>query len=401
MKKVLAVMLALTMALGMTTVAMASASKPDNISFGFESSSTIYTLNGKTMSKVDDDSRLDPGETYYLPITSLDDTYNKGMKNITSVSAVSNYRLRPSISEGRTVLGTIEFVTKSVSTGNPISDSKLRSNTTGLFIAFTVKESSKTEDIDLSVDFNIYGSTSGSTSYEIEGKDEGTFPLNTVVGYGRREVSGLTVDVSDSYPLINFDECDNEEISIYFMSADTDFRFDVNANGQKETILRYSDDPETSSSYQAIVDKYPDADLSFHLLGGASFKRTGKLYIPASQIDGNNGKPYLYEVTGGKITDQKATYNKDDEMFVVSTNKLGNYVVSDTKLKAGSTSSEDESSDDEDDSSSEVDPIPPDNSNQQINPDTGSKDIVAIAAVLAVVSLAAIGATTLKKRNKK
>lgn len=157
-------------------------------------------------------------------------------------------------------------------------------------------------------------------------------------------------------------------------------------------FLRYNDD-----EVEALTEKYPDATLEFHTFecNNKSFKRVGKLYIPADEIelkDGKMGAPYLYEIVNGKITAVEAKYDSYDEEFVISTNKLGSYVVSDTKLKTASTDDKDDDGDDNKTNGT--------GTSGTGNPDTGANDIVGVAVALAVVSVAAISAASFKKRTK-
>ncbi|MFV0497402.1 MAG: hypothetical protein ACK5L0_04405 [Candidatus Fimivivens sp.] len=84
----------------------------------------------------------------------------------------------------------------------------------------------------------------------------------------------------------------------------------------------------------ALLNKYPSADIRFFNGNGATFPVTsGKLIIFADSND------YLYEVSGSTLTDRSSTWDKSEDAFVVSTTKIGRYVVSDTKLSAKPSSS--------------------------------------------------------------
>ncbi|WP_312641538.1 hypothetical protein [Hydrogenoanaerobacterium sp.] len=389
MKKVLTIVLALTLALGMSTVAFA-ASKTENIHVN---DSEIYTYDSKAkkMEKSDTSKNLIPGKTYYIPVENLDTNYSKKDSstpygNITSTSALSGYKVRRSIDEGAKVISDVQFVIKDVSNGYSTT---VHSSNKYAFIAVTTKDNFATSDITVTMDINVYG----SSTYKFDGNvKDVTVPFNYDFTYGTKDATNY-ISVSDATPVVNFDNVDSDEIEIGFNDAKDDVRFVVNAKGQKELFLRYSDD-ETSSAASAIADKYPEAALDFHLFEGnnKTFRRTGKLYIPAKEIEVKDGKmaaPYLYEIVNGKLTDIKATYDSNAEEFVISTNKLGNYVVSDTKLK--STSDKDESSSKDETSSG---------NGSTGNPDTGANDVIGVAVALAIVSLAAIGATSFKKRTK-
>ncbi|RPF43417.1 hypothetical protein EDD70_2382 [Hydrogenoanaerobacterium saccharovorans] len=392
MKKLLAVVLALTLTLGMTTVAFA-ASKTEDIKID---DSTVYTYDSdsKTMEIA---KKYEPGKTYYIPVWDQDDNYNGTNRNITSTSALSNYKLRRSIDEGAKIISGVDFVIKNVDKFDTASNNNNVSNNKAAFISITTKDVYSSDDIDVEMEIYVYG----NSTYRVNGKDSETINFDKPFEYGSKDATNY-ISVSNSTPIVNFDDIDSDEIEIGFNEAKDDVRFVVNAKGQKELFLRYSND-DGSSIAAPIVDKYPEAALDFHLFEGnnKTFRRTGKLYIPASEIevkDGKMGAPYLYEIVNGKLTEIKATYDSNAEEFVISTNKLGNYVVSDTKLKS-TTEKDESSSKDETSSTTETTTTKPGTSTG--NPDTGANDVVGVAVALAVVSLAAIGATSsFKKRTK-
>jgi len=402
MKKLLAVVLALTLALGMTTVAFA-ASKTEKILVGSKNELFTYDSDKKVMTVAKGED-FAPGKTFYIPVWNEHSDYNNGNKNITSTSALSGYKLRRSIEDGSKVISNVQFVVKNVDKFEGTEDYKdyKFSNNKQAFICITTKDLYSSDDIDVDMDINVYG----SSTYKVEGGDsvsgnDLTVTFDHTLSYESKDATNY-ISVTDAKPIINFDDIDSDEIEIGFNEAKDDVRFVVNAKGQKELFLRYSND-DGSSIAAPIVDKYPEAALDFHLFEGnnKTFRRTGKLYIPASEIevkDGKMGAPYLYEIVNGKLTEIKATYDSNAEEFVISTNKLGNYVVSDTKLKS-TTEKDESSSKDETSSTTETTTTKPGTSTG--NPDTGANDVVGVAVALAVVSLAAIGATfSFKKRTK-
>ncbi|WP_343253281.1 hypothetical protein [Ligaoa zhengdingensis] len=391
MKKVLATILALTMALGMTTVAMA-ASKTQNIVVDGDQAYT-YDADDKELTSVTNPST--PGKTYYYLVKNNDGSYNNGKDNITSPSALSNYRLKKTIDEGAKAVDSISFVTKTVEKVDGNADHEILQDLSSkklTFIAVRINDSYVKTDFD--VDMEIY--VIGRSDYKVTGVAADRDELQATIYFDYN--FSYDTDYAKSYmtiysnqPIINFDDIDDSEpITLWFADADGDLRFEVNAKGQKELFLRYNDD-----EIEALTEKYPNATLEFHTFEGnnKTFKRSGKLYIPADEIelkDGKMGAPYLYEIVNGKITAVEAKYDSYDEEFVISTNKLGSYVVSDTKLK---TASSDDNDDDDNTTNGG-------GTSGTGNPDTGANDVVGIAVALAVVSVAAISAASFKKRTK-
>lgn len=387
MKKVLATILALTMALGMTTVAMA-ASKTEDIEV-VDGQVYTYDSDDKEMTSVADP--LTPGKTYYYLVKNLDPAYNGGKANITTTSALGGYKLRNKVEEGSKAMENVRFVMKAVDKvdGKPVEDKfGDASSNKYTFIAVAINDSYTSDEFDVEMKISVIG----NKDYRVAGDTSADFWFDYGFAYGIDDASG-NMTVTNDQPIVNFDEIDDSDpITLWFGDAKTDVRFEVNAKGQKEMFLRYNDD-----EVEALTEKYPDATLEFHTFecNNKSFKRVGKLYIPADEIelkDGKMGAPYLYEIVNGKITAVEAKYDSYDEEFVISTNKLGSYVVSDTKLKTASTDDKDDDGDDNKTNGT--------GTSGTGNPDTGANDIVGVAVALAVVSVAAISAASFKKRTK-
>ncbi|MEG0429206.1 MAG: hypothetical protein RR639_05290, partial [Hydrogenoanaerobacterium sp.] len=177
--------------------------------------------------------------------------------------------------------------------------------------------------------------------------------------------------------IVNFEG--QEKIEAYF--GDTDVHFDVDAKDQKDLYLHLV------TKDDALTDKFPDADLKVYKFEGnnKTFRRTGKLTIPADMVENKDGKmvaPVLYNYESGKLTVNKdAKYNSDASCFEIKTNKLGNYVVSAQELKVAEEPATD----------APVDPVAPGTPGTAVpNPDTGANDFVGLAVALAVVSVAGI-----------
>ena len=97
-----------------------------------------------------------------------------------------------------------------------------------------------------------------------------------------------------------------------------------------------------STAYNnTIGNKYSSADLDFYDFGGANLKDIVKSnsYL---KIEASSGM-YLYELKGSTLTDLSDTYDRNERGFIVKTNVLGSYVLSDMAL-SGSVSSSSSSS---------------------------------------------------------
>ena len=181
--------------------------------------------------------------------------------------------------------------------------------------------------------------------------------------------------------------------------------------GDDRAALKFDSDDDarkfyarlSTSNMSDIYAEYgdpADADLWFYDFVGhptvpATSKATLTLGIPWDDDDDYTPDPencFIYELDAdGYLTDvtSKFTYSEDDEEipgWSIRTRQLGTYIVSDTELDV--TVDEPETSEPAD--------VETPNSGKDI-PNTGSSDMVNVALVAAVVSLAAAGAVAFRK----
>ena len=181
--------------------------------------------------------------------------------------------------------------------------------------------------------------------------------------------------------------------------------------GDDRAALKFDSDDDarkfyarlSTSNMSDIYAEYgdpADADLWFYDFVGhptvpATSKATLTLGIPWDDDDDYTPDPencFIYEVDAdGYLVDvtSKFSYSEDDEEipgWSIRTRQLGTYIVSDTELDV--TVDEPETSEPAD--------VETPNSGKDI-PNTGSSDMVNVAIVAAVVSLAAAGAVAFRK----
>lgn len=126
-----------------------------------------------------------------------------------------------------------------------------------------------------------------------------------------------------------------------------------------------------SSADLDIVKANPDAELSFYRFKGEpTFSASAKIEISADKDQ------FVYALKDGKLVKANLKWNDEAYAFTGKAVTLGSYVVSDIELKNAA------SADEKDDTK---------------NPNTGANDVVGVAVALAVVSLVAAGAVSLKK----
>ncbi|WP_312642723.1 acid shock protein [Hydrogenoanaerobacterium sp.] len=366
MKKVLSLVLAAVMCFGMSTVAFAAKdSKPKKIAV-FDSGFVFYTFDDddskNAMNPAADKNSLNADETYYIHVTEEDGT------EITKLSDLDNFKVRSSIDDGAAYISSKpSFVIKTV---KEIDGAKLPKSEKMAFITFTTADKFNMEEKSLDMEIKLYGDDNNCTTKvgtETAAK-EATIDsfTSSEVKYGETEAKTY---VKVDGPIVKFDDID-DDCELEF--GDDEITFFVNAKDQKDLFLRLDD------SDDALEDKYPNADLQIVYFAGnnKAFRRNGTLTIPSKAVEGKEGKlvaPHIYEKNNGKLSVCKdAKYDDDKEAFIIKTNKLGNYVISDIELDVKDTATDDKGE------------------GTEKNPDTGANDFVGLAVALAVVSVAGI-----------
>ena len=163
-----------------------------------------------------------------------------------------------------------------------------------------------------------------------------------------------------------------------------DVYFTVKMIPEEEVILNLS------TAYDKAIDKEYneyDADLSFYNFKGSkdSFSKVGELFFASSKDN-----KFIYEVVDGELVAVEAEWtdsyklentSKKFKGYVIETDELGYYVIADEELVVAEVETEVEA------------PVEA----EKANPETGAADFVGAAVAMAVVSVAAAGALALKK----
>ena len=380
MKKILACVLAVVLAFGMCTVAFAAS----DVTAIDVLSGTVYTYDDDDKAMyLADAADLDANTTYYIPVVDITSDVAADITKLSDLT--NNYKIRNSIDDGSSYISSKPaFVIKSVSSTigdyNPVSASK------AAFITFTTADKFNMEEVDLDMTIKVYPDESdydislNGVAQAVGTSDPAEIEefTNSTICYRETEAASYVM-IPSGAPVVIFDDVD-DEVELEFGDDDEEVVFIVNGDGQKDLFLRMDTEDE------ALEDKYPSANLEIRYFAGnnKTFRKTGELTIPTDLDDGD--EPYLYEVVDGKLTlCEDAKYDSSDEAFVIKTNKLGNYVISDTKLVDEDAADSDEDGDSTDSSDDAA-----------TNPDTGANDFVGLAVALAVVSVAGIAVA--KKR---
>lgn len=352
MKKILALVTVVIMTFTMATVAFAKTTESVTV----ENKLYTYDSVNDTLDEVTG-SDFETGEDLYIKINDV--TPASGTP---SVSDLRNYKLRSKFTDGKKMIKDVSFDTVKVNGSKQ------------LVVKISVADTFSAKEVDVDGIITIY-TRNGAT---INGADSFEVDVDGYMSYGEPDNASDYFTVTT--PVVNFDGC--TDVELYF---DDGIYFAVNARNQKDLFLRYN-----SEIVDSIYDKYYDADLTFVNFDGndKTFLRTGTLYIPYSMGD---KAPFIYERTSNGLKLIKDAYNKDEEMFVIKTKTLGNYVISDIELKDTTIDNS---------TSSKPDTTKPTPNTGVDNPDTGANDFVGLAVALAVVSAGAIGVVSFNKSTK-
>ncbi len=176
---------------------------------------------------------------------------------------------------------------------------------------------------------------------------------------------------------------EDEKGTAVFNIEDDEAYFTVKMISEEEVVINLD------TTYDVDIDaEYNDhdADLDFYNFKGTAdeFIKVGALVIPADE------DTFIYEIVDDEIVAVEAEYVEDYKVgnykkvdgWMIETSELGYYVVADEELVVAEEEVEVEA------------PVVEDN---KANPETGANDFVGAAVALAVVSVAAAGALALKK----
>lgn len=190
---------------------------------------------------------------------------------------------------------------------------------------------------------------------DIDDYPQDGFSVDGIIKVTRKSGSTFTIDLDDALDFIRYAEADDDEDTLssepqlFTFKSSTEFELDFpNGKGRFSGETKGAIEVLAAMSHtkiSAITKLNKNAEMTFYIGNNAAFSniRDGQLVIEA-----DNGN-YLYKIgTNNKLTDMTKTYDEDEDAFVIETNVLGKYVVSDEKLSTSGTSSG-SSSDDADD----------------------------------------------------
>ncbi len=305
MKKLLALSLALVMALGMTSVALAVEATYTVNPTGYKTTDGVVDV-AKTVAA---GTNVTPGSVVYYQL--LDDS----AAGLTDADQVKGATIKQTWDMGKDFIDSVSIVKKKLS-----SDSIYY-----YFVCVTFKASTSTSVADFAGEISIKKSTTSTSGGVTTGAAfVATFNINGPFSF--TNAAGISDIAAESTKLYNFGTSGTGALSLSgeqsFTFANGNY-FDVDLTAQGKMLLYYD-----SKYNSTVAATYPSANLDFVSYNGASFNKIGELTILADP------GTFLYAMNAdGSLSTIKASYDEYEEAFKLSTRTLGKYVISDTELK--------------------------------------------------------------------
>ena len=399
MKKVLSLVLALACVLSLSAVAFAADAVDP---------AKVYNGDGEEVSDISVAANVikgdpvEPASTFYVPISPAMDTQIKDGDDVDftveDLVDTKNFKFDVDKDAGSKLISKISVV----------DDKKLGSMERTAYLKFELKDVTDTDEHKSTgtitfkaKNYKLAGCKPGSKTESSGANDakwtdnyEVTFKYNLWIS-NEKKGNDDNPDVGDR---VYMDPDKNDTNTLIWGDDRAALKFEADDDAKK-FYARLS-----TSNMSDIYAEYgdpADADLWFYDFVGhptvpATSKATLTLGIPWDEDDDYTPDPencFIYELDAdGYLVDvtSKFTYSEDDEEipgWSIRTRQLGTYIVSDTELDVAV---------DEPETSEPADVETPTNNGKDI-PNTGSSDMVNVALVAAVVSLAAAGAVAFRK----
>ena len=399
MKKVLSLVLALACVLSLSAVAFAADAVDP---------AKVYNGDGEEVSDISVAANVikgdpvEPASTFYVPISPAMDTQIKDGDDVDftveDLVDTKNFKFDVDKDAGSKLISKISVV----------DDKKLGSMERTAYLKFELKDVTDTDEHKSTgtitfkaKNYKLAGCKPGSKTESSGANDakwtdnyEVTFKYNLWIS-NEKKGNDDNPDVGDR---VYMDPDKNDTNTLIWGDDRAALKFEADDDAKKfYARLSTSNMSDIYAEYGDPVD----ADLWFYDFVGhptvpATSKATLTLGIPWDDDDDYTPDPencFIYELDAdGYLTDvtSKFTYSEDDEEipgWSIRTRQLGTYIVSDTELDVAV---------DEPETSEPADVETPTNNGKDI-PNTGSSDMVNVALVAAVVSLAAAGAVAFRK----
>lgn len=389
MKKIMTIVLALALSLGMTTVAFAATGEVEGkngVVLGI-SSGSFDIIPGDAGTIINTDGNIVPGTKFRVEIIQVTSTDPiTGEHTGTSISRTAFNRTDADV-YFKASKGSKYF--KNAELKYTESNTRTWAQVELKYPVLTLKE----DDIDFKLgtkrgsknDYYEYTNTLENIFIDTLGEDLTDATINKV---GTR----LKVNDSGFSDIINID-----------FEADDEVIYDVKMFNKDEVYLYLSTDADRD-----IATAFPDTDFDFYTFSQVgTFSSVGTLSLPGNQGD------YVYELVTGTPSDVyatfgeneflvpvNATWNDDEDVLQFRTRNLGKYVISSTELDLTEYENivpeeEEDLIDEEEENINNIDREEEEEENRI--PQTGGNSIANLAVLAGIVAMAAAGSIALKK----
>lgn len=277
----------------------------------------------KTVEQAKKDAR--EAEQAYLDSTGSGDGY----PFVHESQAVRHIKIKADWDEGKAHIDSLSITKKRYKNSPYAAESGVKRYAYFLAIEIKDRDSTSTSVKDVSGTVKLK-KTSGSHRFDY---DDVQADFDFEIGFNPPEDSNvIPIDPALFEPDEDFDEDTDEEFEF---EADGDSYYVANTKNQKKIVLGLDTDYDDE-----IGDRYEYANLSFWNGNGASFSRSGYLYLCAGEDDS------LYAIDDdGDLKLLHPDYDHYEDCFVIRTRTLGRYVASDRRLQEVSSTTEDDDPD--------------------------------------------------------
>ena len=217
-------------------------------------------------------------------------------------------------------------------------------------------------------------------------REKGTTNYYTATIATNVAYEAATLNLTSTGDTVVIDDALAEDTKIYKVTGSSYGNLELSVGGAVDVFVTariYKDEKfffgANTDVSTAILKANSDVDGEIEFLnfpGAPTFSNTATVEFYVEK-DWN-----IYENNNGKLTKSAAKWDEETGAYILKTKKLGSYVFSEEKLASAAAAAEDKDAEKDKDAK---------------NPDTGVNNVVGVAMVMAVVSLVAAGAVSLKK----
>lgn len=370
MKKLIAMLLALTTAASLSVTAFAETT--DNTNPAPATPASIIFEKDTNGVDINTNAVLTPGKTYYFPVKYIAEGKTAAEAEALTSTQFNSLRFRFGAEEGKQTIDAI----------------KVEKYKSIYSLSVKVKAGWPTKLTDVAYETSVVDIKNGDKAVASPALSFQTgykaIDENTIGNHEYVSVSpSAPVITEDTFDALN-DMADGKEITF----ANDDWEYAVRVNGMKDINM-----VSNSDEIDEIVEKYGDNDFKFvSFPGGPEFRSTGVLTVDvSSEMSSFEGKFFVYRYLSGKLTKMDATLDTDEETLALKTKQLGRFVITNKELK-GTTVVENGGSSSTGGTTGEDS-----GTGTEQNPDTGANDFVGLASVAALIAVAGIAASRKRK----